>query len=148
MVNGTNTSGRIEVCVSHREGFGTVCDDQWDVLDAQVACRQLGLTDGMVYSYISINLPLNNTKINYDDYIVAIPVRKAYFGMGRHDQAILMDGVSCSGTELALQNCSSSADIDCDHSEDAGVICLSKYDAHSNAAQAHMDMHTCYRNLY
>lgn len=46
LVNGTNMSGRIEVCISDVEGFGTVCDDQWDVLDAQVACRQLGFTDG------------------------------------------------------------------------------------------------------
>ena len=48
LVNGTsNVSGRIEVCVNNNEGFGTVCDDQWDVLDAQVVCRQLGFTSGM-----------------------------------------------------------------------------------------------------
>lgn len=53
----------------------------------------------------------------------AVPVRKAFFGMGRKDQAILMDDVSCTGKELSLQSCSKSSDIDCDHSEDAGVIC-------------------------
>ena len=41
-MNGTSElSGRVEVCISGQSGFGTVCDDHWDSLDAQVACRQL-----------------------------------------------------------------------------------------------------------
>lgn len=48
LVNGTNMSGRVEVCIGGIQGYGTICDDQWDKFDAQVVCRQLGFTKGKI----------------------------------------------------------------------------------------------------
>ncbi|KAM6044948.1 antigen WC1.1-like [Theristicus caerulescens] len=70
-------SGRVEVW--HRGSWGTVCDDSWDMQDAEVACRQLGC--GPAVSALN----------------------EAAFGMGQGP--IWLEQVECRGTEPSLQHC-------------------------------------------
>ncbi|CAN0196061.1 unnamed protein product [Bubo scandiacus] len=97
-VGGENgCSGRVEIW--HHGSWGTVCDDSWDMQDAEVACRQLGC--GPPVSALD----------------------EAAFGEGTGP--IWLEQVECRGTEPSLQDCwarpgDSGA---CRHKEDAAVHC-------------------------
>ncbi|XP_010565997.1 PREDICTED: antigen WC1.1-like [Haliaeetus leucocephalus] len=90
-------SGRVEIW--HQGSWGTVCDDSWDVADANVVCRQLGC--GSAVSALS----------------------EAAFGEGTGP--IWLEKVHCKGTELSLWDCPAKPMFgkNCDHKEDAAVNC-------------------------
>ncbi|XP_032118975.1 soluble scavenger receptor cysteine-rich domain-containing protein SSC5D isoform X1 [Sapajus apella] len=90
-------AGRLEVW--HGGRWGTVCDDGWDLRDATVACRELGCGGAL-----------------------AAP-GGARFGPGAGP--VWMDDVGCGGGEQALRDCPRSpwGRSNCDHSEDAGLVC-------------------------
>lgn len=56
----------------------------------------------------------------------AIPKHNGYFGQGTGNQPILLDNVQCRGGEHRLIDCfHRGIEVsDCDHSRDAGVICI------------------------
>uniref|UniRef100_I3N4F7 Soluble scavenger receptor cysteine-rich domain-containing protein SSC5D n=1 Tax=Ictidomys tridecemlineatus TaxID=43179 RepID=I3N4F7_ICTTR len=85
-------SGRVELW--HR---GTMCDDSWDLADAEVVCRQLGCSQAVD------------------------TVRGAAFGPG--SGPVWLDEVGCHGSEASLWGCPAEpwGRGDCEHKEDAGV---------------------------
>ncbi|XP_073693833.1 scavenger receptor cysteine-rich type 1 protein M130-like [Garra rufa] len=90
-------SGRLEVY--HNAVWGSVCDDQWDISDAQVVCRQLGCGSALRADGNSV------------------------FGAG--EGVVWLNRVECRGNEIHLWDCPLSLNnhTDCSHKEHAGLIC-------------------------
>ena len=85
-------------------GWGTICDDLWTIEDADVACRMLGFKSASAFT------------------------KRASFGEGTG--IVWLDNVQCQGMESSLLLCShlGLAVHNCEHNEDAGVVCSSEFD--------------------
>ncbi|XP_049417211.1 immunoglobulin superfamily member 1-like isoform X3 [Epinephelus fuscoguttatus] len=93
----TRCAGRVEIYYNNI--WGTVCDDDWDLTDAGVVCRQM-----------HCGLALSASQL-------------AHFGEGTGK--IWLDDVGCSGSERSLTQCQHRGfgTHNCGHGEDAGVVC-------------------------
>ncbi|KAL7382691.1 hypothetical protein ABVT39_026632 [Epinephelus coioides] len=90
-------AGRVELWRDGR--WGTVCDDQWDLRDADVVCAQLGC-----------------------GYALNVTGQGGSFPQGRGP--VHLDELNCTGREENLWACPAAQDeTDCGHKEDAGVVC-------------------------
>ncbi|XP_029919672.1 T-cell differentiation antigen CD6-like isoform X2 [Myripristis murdjan] len=94
---GDRCAGRVEVWKHGR--WGTVCDDQWDLRDADVVCAQLGC-----------------------GYAINVTGQGGQFPRG--SGPIHLDELNCTGSEESLWACPATEEgHDCGHKEDAGVVC-------------------------
>uniref|UniRef100_A0A3B1K6T4 SRCR domain-containing protein n=1 Tax=Astyanax mexicanus TaxID=7994 RepID=A0A3B1K6T4_ASTMX len=102
LVNGTRSCcGRVEIY--HKDQWGTVCDDDWDIQDAEVVCRQMGCGKAVSASH--------NTSFGWES------------------RPTWLNHVGCRGTESYITDCSHERmrNMNCGHRRDAGVVCSSKY---------------------
>ena len=100
-MNGSSPGeGRLEVLYNGE--WGTVCTNEWDLIDADVVCKELGYP-GVEDTFVS-----------------------GEFGTG--NRTILIDGVDCSGNETSLLDCPSEGyyRYNCLHDQTVGVQCSGK----------------------
>uniref|UniRef100_A0A8C5GIS7 Lysyl oxidase homolog n=1 Tax=Gouania willdenowi TaxID=441366 RepID=A0A8C5GIS7_GOUWI len=92
-----HNEGRVELF--HKGEWGTICDDDFSIVNAHVLCRQLGFVEATGWTH------------------------SAKYGKG--SGKIWLDNVLCSGSEKSIEQCKSRGwgNSDCTHDEDAGVVC-------------------------
>ncbi|XP_033498270.1 lysyl oxidase homolog 3B isoform X1 [Epinephelus lanceolatus] len=92
-----HNEGRIELF--YKGEWGTICDDDFSISNANVLCRQLGFVSATGWTH------------------------SAKYGKGQGK--IWLDNVLCNGGEKSIELCKSRGwgNSDCTHDEDAGVVC-------------------------
>ncbi|XP_067833823.1 lysyl oxidase homolog 3B-like [Heptranchias perlo] len=92
-----HNEGRVEVF--YEGEWGTVCDDDFKLENAEILCRMMGFTSATGWTHSA----------------------KYGKGAGR----VWLDNLACRGTEKSVSECKSQGwgQSDCTHEEDAGVIC-------------------------
>ena len=89
--------GRVEIL--YQGIWGTICDNEWNDIDATVACRQLGFLNGTAAG-------------------------QTHFGSG--SGPVWLSQVDCLGNESKLSDCmhnQTGSVGNCSHAQDAGVQC-------------------------
>ena len=122
LVNGTSPNeGRVELF--YGGNWGTVCDDDWDIKDANVVCKMLGYPSALRVS------------------------RLMEFGEGTGK--IILDDVNCLGSEKNIAECPHEGfySNNCFHREDAGVVCDSGNTYSSIHDASFWPLHKCCQKI-
>lgn len=96
----TSNQGRVELFLNGT--WGTICDDDWGIEEANVICRMLGYTEGAWSTHCC----------------------GWYDGYSAPDK-IWLDDVHCVGDEESIAGCRHGGwgSQNCLHSDDVGVVC-------------------------
>lgn len=112
----TDYEGRVEVL--YQGQWGTICDDEFGMNEANVVCRMLGMETAKSYCSNHLDTPTCSDQRTMNMSLVE--------GSG----PIWLDDLNCNGDETSLLECKSESysigDHDCVPSEDIGVICSRK----------------------
>ena len=139
-----DTEGRVEIC--YNATWGTVCDNMWGPINADVACRQLGFsstgTSQEIYQWFHTQCCLT---FNFPTGATAFSL--AFFGQGTG--AIWLDNVVCTGNETRLYDCQNTGIgvHNCSHFEDAGVRCLTECKQQSSTTQLYLGWQSSVHSL-
>lgn len=111
------THGNVEVMVNGE--WGTVCDDNFSLREANVICRELGFTEAKRAT------------------------KRSHFGAGKGP--VWFNELHCTGNENSVFMCQRAHRIsaNCNHEEDAGVVCsgvpLRLTNEHYGRVEVHMN---------
>nr|XP_033775524.1 T-cell differentiation antigen CD6 isoform X3 [Geotrypetes seraphini] len=106
---GSRCAGRVEF--EKYGNWGTICDDSWDLQDADIVCRQLGCGSAL-----------------------SAPGASSF---GKGAGPIYLDEVNCTGNESYIWDCPAEEQHDCGHKEDAGVMCSEHRELRLSGGQDH-----------
>uniref|UniRef100_A0A671WFI6 Lysyl oxidase homolog n=1 Tax=Sparus aurata TaxID=8175 RepID=A0A671WFI6_SPAAU len=108
-----HNEGRVELF--YKGEWGTICDDDFSITNANVLCRQLGFVAATGWTH------------------------SAKYGKGQGK--IWLDNVMCGGGEKSIEFCKSRGwgNSDCTHDEDAGVVCKDERIPGFVDSNAHVD---------
>lgn len=112
LVNG-NSSYRGRVEVLHNGIWGTVCNNHWDLRDANVVCSHLGY---------------EKAEAAFDPFQKRQTALEKLLRAVNGGGAVWLNYVQCLGSEVSLLECRHSGwgQNFCNHIEDASVVCSHK----------------------
>ena len=96
----TSNQGRVELLLNGT--WGTICDNNWGIQEANVICRMLGYSEGAWSTHCC-----------------------GWYDRSNAPEQIWLDNVHCVGDEKSIAACRHGGwgSHNCGHSEDVGVVC-------------------------
>lgn len=129
-----DSEGRVEVF--YNNSWGTVCDDDWGLKDANVVCREMGYPGALTSARMfgggkanqTVRYRLLNVLSKWNNELFIVTAWKNPWCVTSLHLQIWIDDTQCRGNETSVLLCKKASwgKTNCDHWEDAGVVCKGK----------------------